>query len=373
MSSSSASAGATRAASTIAGYVKCMRARRATPLPAQPCEMLLVSRLDGQLTIEDFGGWAGRNPSMARMLRQLDEAAMLDDFAPLLVQTGDRCVAKLTEGRAVELHLWQLQPVPQELQQRIPLHRVLSMCGTPRYADVPIPDWCFDAWPEAGVSQGAFDDVCAELASAGASPPTDGKVLSWCGTAHHHPSRLKLLELAAQFPSRMAVNDVVDRSLDVHGTCAAKYRSLGEQVRRCAYLLDIQGMGYSSRLKLLLHSGRPIFIVARPWQEYYSRSLEPYRHFIPVKEDLSDLINRLDWADAHPQEVADIGKTGQAFARDHLNHAAALIALANVISSLKERDAIEKCETGQSRIQGNDADETLAIRPPYKHARESIM
>ena len=38
------------------------------------------------------------------------------------------------------------------------------------------------------------------------------------------------------------------------------------QVARCGYLLDVQGKGYSSRLKLLLHTGRLVFIARRPWQ-----------------------------------------------------------------------------------------------------------
>ena len=39
-----------------------------------------------------------------------------------------------------------------------------------------------------------------------------------------------------------------------------EFKTLAEQVARFRYLIDIQGKGYSSRLKLLLHSGRPIFI-----------------------------------------------------------------------------------------------------------------
>ena len=76
---------------------------------------------------------------------------------------------------------------------------------------MPIPDWCFDAWPEAGVPVGGFDAACAELAAAGAAAPSEGG-LGWRGTAHHHPSRMHLLELARQHPSELrGVVDVVDR------------------------------------------------------------------------------------------------------------------------------------------------------------------
>ena len=109
----------------------------------------------------------------------------------------------------------------------------------------------------------ADDRACQQLAESGALPPTDGRLISWCGTSHHHPSRLRLIELAAEHPTRLACNNVVDRAKEgvdgqeggTPGANAARpqHRSLLEQVARCAYLLDIQGKGYSSRLKLLLH------------------------------------------------------------------------------------------------------------------------
>ena len=186
----------------------------------------------------------------------------------------------------MELDLWQQQPVPESVAASLPLRRVLSMCTTPKYADVPVPDWCFDAWPEAGVVQGTFDEACARLAQVGAAPPTEGNQLSWCGTAHHHPSRMTLMDLAAAHPDKLACVNVVDKSID-----KSKHRTLAEQVQGFPYLLDVQGKGYSSRLKLLLHTGRVIFIAKRPWQEYFADGLKPMVHYVPVKEDLSDLVD----------------------------------------------------------------------------------
>ena len=72
----------------------------------------------------------------------------LPDFAPLLVQTTDRCFARRSapadnalpaaltaEGAALTLHLWQNQPLPSWLRESMPpLCRVLSMCGAGRRA-----------------------------------------------------------------------------------------------------------------------------------------------------------------------------------------------------------------------------------------------
>ena len=59
------------------------------------------------------------------------------------------------------------------------------------------------------------------------------------------------MRLAKEQPGRLACIDVIDKAID-----PSKHRTLDEQVSRCAYQLDIQGKGYSARLKLLLHSGR---------------------------------------------------------------------------------------------------------------------
>ena len=59
--------------------------------------------------------------------------------------------------------------------------------------------------------------------------------------------------------------------------------------------------------------------------------LKPMIHYVPVKEDLSDLLSQLDWADAHPQAADAIGRASQAFARERLTKAAALKDLAKCI------------------------------------------
>ena len=69
---------------------------------------------------------------MAAMVRELDASGALGDFTPALVQTGDRCVARRGADGAVELHLWQRQPVPDELRARLPLQHLTPKIIHPR-------------------------------------------------------------------------------------------------------------------------------------------------------------------------------------------------------------------------------------------------
>ena len=65
------------------------------------------------------------------------------------------------------------------------------------------------------------------------------------------------------------------------------------QLTKYKYLIDIGGNGYSGRLKYLLYSNRPLLIVDRDSIEYFYNDLIPYIHYIPIKIDLSDLLEQV--------------------------------------------------------------------------------
>ena len=62
-----------------------------------------------------------------------------------------------------------------------------------------------------------------------------------------------------------------------------------------------------------------VFIADSPFKEFFYPMLEPYVHYVPVGRALEDLVERVQWANAHPAEVAAIAARGQAFARRHLH------------------------------------------------------
>lgn len=346
-----------RAADTIAQWALCWRAKlKAAGRGPQNAEMLLVSKQDGELCFDDLGGWAGRNASMERIIRAadaLDGEPPLPDFKEVVVQTGDRCVVRRRRREAagttedvehLELHLWQNQPLSAERRVSLPLERVLSMCSAPSYADIAVPDWACDAWVEAGLGARGYDETCAELAAAAAAPAVDARAC-WFGTTHHHPCRMRLLQLAEEHPDLLVCNNVSwtqaelaagARAEPTAGAAAGAFLPMAEQVRLFGLSVDVQGKGYSSRVKFLLHAGRPLLLAKRPWVEHYHAQLVAWEHFIPVREDLADLPERVRWAHTHTDEAARIGANGQAFARVHLTHVALLHEWRRVLLRLSE-------------------------------------
>ena len=52
--------------------------------------------------------------------------------------------------------------------------------------------------------------------------------------------------------------------------------------------------------------------------QWFYAALEPYRHFVPIQNDLSDLLERIEWAKEHDDEVQAISANAQEFARNNL-------------------------------------------------------
>ncbi|OXB70777.1 UNVERIFIED_CONTAM: hypothetical protein H355_014600 [Colinus virginianus] len=77
---------------------------------------------------------------------------------------------------------------------------------------------------------------------------------------------------------------------------------LSIQVRRSALWIYLQ---------LLPAGGSVPFKHESEYYEWFYADLKPMVHFVPFKADLSDLIEQLQWAEAHPKEAAVIAENGE--------------------------------------------------------------
>ena len=164
---------------------------------------------------------------------------------------------------------------------------VLAFSTTDRTPNViPIPDHIFGGWPEAGIE--SFGSCAIDMGNAGIMSPIIDKAF-WIGCPATHPSRHKLIEIGNQNQ-----DDMCFLGMNWYDTFTGRKQDTTQFVtlpNHCAYsmLVDIRGNGYSGRQKLLFHARRPLFIVDSPFREFYHKDLVPFLHYIPIKEDLSDL------------------------------------------------------------------------------------
>ena len=80
-------------------------------------------------------------------------------------------------------------------------------------------------------------------------------------------------------------------------------------VKKYSAVIDIEGNGYSGRLKHLLWSHRPVLLIDRPHKEYFFKYLKEWIHYVPVKRDMSDLVEKTRWVLNNYEEakkIADI-------------------------------------------------------------------
>ncbi|KAJ7605071.1 glycosyl transferase family 90-domain-containing protein [Mycena polygramma] len=86
-----------------------------------------------------------------------------------------------------------------------------------------------------------------------------------------------------------------------------------EEVYKFKYLFDVDGNSFSGRYLGLLRSGSLVF-KSTVFGEYFNDWLRPFEHYIPILPDLSDLVEKLEWAAEHDDEAHAIQQAGQVFA-----------------------------------------------------------
>lgn len=66
--------------------------------------------------------------------------------------------------------------------------------------------------------------------------------------------------------------------------------------------------------------------------QWYYQALQPYVHYVPIKNDVSDLIEKVKWAEEHQNEVLQIIKNANQFSKDNLGYEDMLFYLSMVLN-----------------------------------------
>jgi hypothetical protein len=84
------------------------------------------------------------------------------------------------------------------------------------------------------------------------------------------------------------------------------------------YAIDIDGNSNTwSNFLIRLHLGCCVLKVDSPlgYRQWYYDRIHPWEHFVPVKADLSNLAEQIDWVRSNDSRAREIAAHGQAFAR----------------------------------------------------------
>jgi hypothetical protein len=209
----------------------------------------------------------------------------------------------------------------------------LNFCSTTLrnspVAWLPFPCPMALRWPQIGVpdAEGMFDHMLGDQRD------WESDRVFWIGT-DQHPSRVALAELSRRHPGRLDA-ELMEWNRQDPQSLKSKSRQVSIPDHRLfKYLVDCPGRGYSARLKWLLATGRPVFVVDRDVVEPWHEELEPWVHFVPVAADLTDLLEHLDRLEGDQDLAQDIGRNGREFADRRLRMEAQLTAVAEKLRAV---------------------------------------
>lgn len=173
------------------------------------------------------------------------------------------------------------------------------------------PDFIFEAWKEVGINK--YEEKKLSIYEAGNDTYKNSKI-GWIGSL----TSQKRKQVCDLFKHKNFLDFRVTNFTKQNGVCTANnFLTLEQQVKEWKYLLDIEGNGYSGRVKLLIGSQRPVFLIDRQYKEFYYQFMEPWKHYVPVKNDLSDLEENFNVIEKDPKLyqriVAETNKFSQQF------------------------------------------------------------
>lgn len=84
------------------------------------------------------------------------------------------------------------------------------------------------------------------------------------------------------------------------------------------YIVHIQGHVAAFRLSLELSMGSTILLVESEYSLWFIHLLKPFVHYIPVKSDLSDLIDTIKWCKENDDKCKEIAQNAKTFFKKYL-------------------------------------------------------
>ena len=102
------------------------------------------------------------------------------------------------------------------------------------------------------------------------------------------------------------------------------------------YIINIDGHVSAFRLSLEMSMGCCILLVDSKYDLWFKSMIKPMIHYIPVKKDLSDLIEKIKWCRENDKKAEDIAKNAKEFYLRYLQKDGILDYLQKIIIDLKK-------------------------------------
>ncbi|KAF6029841.1 KDELC1 [Bugula neritina] len=82
------------------------------------------------------------------------------------------------------------------------------------------------------------------------------------------------------------------------------------------YQLNIDGTVAAYRFPYLMAADSLVLKQDSEYYEFFYKELQPWKHYVPVKRDLSDVVQQVKWAIDHDEEAEEIARNGRTRTRE---------------------------------------------------------
>ncbi|XP_053241762.1 protein O-glucosyltransferase 3 isoform X3 [Podarcis raffonei] len=194
---------------------------------------------------------------------------------------------------------------------------ILSWCGSLDSADLVLPTYNV-THSTLETLRGVTNDLLSIQGNTG--PAWDNKTeQGFFRGRDSREERLQLVQLSKENP------ELLDAGITGYFFFREKEAELGKaplmgffDFFKYKYQVSIDGTVAAYRFPYLMLGDSLVIKQASQYYEYFYKELAPWTHYIPVKRNLEDLLERIKWAKENDEEVRKIAKEGQAAARELL-------------------------------------------------------
>ncbi|XP_020295225.1 KDEL motif-containing protein 1-like isoform X2 [Pseudomyrmex gracilis] len=199
-----------------------------------------------------------------------------------------------------------------------PLYPIFSWCGSEDTRDIVMPTYDLTESSLEAMGRVMLDTLSVQ---GNTNLPWENKIeqLFWRGRDSRR-ERLDLIDISRKHPELFNVSitnffffrDEMD-----------KYGPAQNQVSlfhffKYKYQLNIDGTVAAYRFPYLLAGDSLVFKQESKYYEFFYKELVPGLHYVPVKRDLSDLVDKINWARNHDEDALKIARLARQFSRDNL-------------------------------------------------------
>ncbi|NWI39968.1 PGLT1 glucosyltransferase, partial [Picathartes gymnocephalus] len=216
---------------------------------------------------------------------------------------------------------------PQVPKWMKPIIPVFSFSKTSEYNDIMYPAWTFweggpAVWPIYPTGLGRWDLMREDLRRSAEKWPWKKKISKgYFRGSRTSPERDPLILLSRENPelvdAEYTKNQAWKSEKDTLGKPPAKEIPLVDHCKY-KYLFNFRGVAASFRLKHLFLCGSLVFHVGEEWLEFFYPQLKPWVHYIPVRSDLSDVRELLQFVKENDAIAQEISERGRQFITEHL-------------------------------------------------------